>query len=199
MDSFGGIRPASAVEVDLLTRDHRVTGTIMTPFARVTDILNQLSGSHLTVTQATISEHADPEATQSAPSVSVDVGAILVFAAPSLAGQTSSEMRIPKRAVRAQLALPPIRCTGAIHVAQGSRPLDGLLNITDRFVPMTDVTIESGVHPQLARRAPVVAVARSHAQLMLVIDDERPDELLADVLDEPTATTWLRSDQGESR
>ncbi|MGI8657450.1 MAG: hypothetical protein ACR2K4_01600 [Candidatus Limnocylindria bacterium] len=194
MDSFTGMREARAVEIDLLTDSYRVSGTVMTRFDRVTDILNQLSGSHLTVGQATISEHADPTATQSAPTVSVDLAAILTFAAPGLAGQASSEMRVPKRPVRAQLALPPLRCTGTIHVAQGSRPVDGLLNLTDRFLAMTDVTIESGAYPEVARSSDVVAIARGRAQLMLVVDDERPDELLADVLDERTAEGWLRDD-----
>ncbi|MEO5986764.1 MAG: hypothetical protein ABIW50_08340 [Candidatus Limnocylindria bacterium] len=194
MDSFSGFHEASTVEVDLLTDAYRVSGTVLTRFERVTDILNQLTGSHLTVAHATISEHADPAATQAAPSVMVDIGTILVFAAHGLAASASSEMRVPKRPVRAQLALPPVRCTGTIHVANGSRPVDGLLNLTDRFLAMTDVTVESGAYPQLARSADVIAIARGRAQLMLVMDDERPDELLADVLDERTAESWLRSD-----
>ncbi len=194
MESFTGMREAREIQVDLLTDSYRVSGSVMTRFDRVTDILNQLAGSHLTVGQATISEHADPTATQSAPTVSIDVAAILVLAAPGLAGQANAEMRVPKRPVRAQLALPPLRCTGTIHVAQGSRPVDGLLNLTDQFLAMTDVTIESGAHPELARSADVVAIARGRAQLMLVVDDERPDELLADVLDERTAEGWLRDD-----
>ncbi len=195
MDSFSGLREARSVDVDLLTDAYRVSGTVLTRFERVTDILNQLTGSHLTVAHATISEHADPSATQAAPTVVVDVGAILVFVASGLAAPAPSEMRVPKRPVRAQLALPPVRCTGTIHVAMGSRPVDGLLNLTDRFLAMTDATIESGAYPQLARTADVMAIARGRAQLMLVIDDERPDELLADVLDQRTAERWLRSDE----
>lgn len=195
MDSFSGFREARAVEVDLLTDAYRVSGTVLTRFERVTDILNQVTGSHLPVAHATISEHADPSATQAAPAAMVDVGAILIFTARGLAAPASSEMRVPKRPVLAQLALPPVRCTGTIHVAMGSRPIDGLLNLTDRFLAMTDVKIESGAYPQLARTADVIAIARARAQLMLVMDDERPDELLADVLDERTAERWLRPEE----
>jgi hypothetical protein len=60
---------------------------------------------------------------------------------------------------------------------------------------MTDVTIASGLYPQLGRSATAVAVARSMAQVLLVADDERPDDLLADVLDERTAEAWLRADE----
>lgn len=194
MDSFGGLSATSQVEIDLITDAYRISGEVQTRFGRVTDILNQLLGQHLTVEHATISEHADLSATMGAPSAIVDVSSILLLAAPGLTGEASSEMRIPKRAVKALLALPPIRVTGTIHVPMGSRPLDGLLNVTDRYLAMTDVTITSGRYPALGRTVDAAAICRARAQVLLVADDERPDELLADVLDERTAEAWLRSD-----
>jgi hypothetical protein len=197
MDSFSGFGTATDVEVDVLTDAHRISGTIQTRFSRVTDILNQQAGTHLTITRATISEHADPTATVAASSALVAVSAILVMSAPALTGGAGSEMRIAKRPVRAQLAIPPLRVTGTVHVTPGGRPSDGVLNMTDRFLAMTDATISSGQYPDLERTAPAVAVARDHAQILLMSDDERPDELLADVLDERTADGWLRADHPE--
>jgi hypothetical protein len=200
VDSFGGFRAVRAVEVDLLTDAYRITGTVHTPFGRVSDILNQLAGGHLTVQQATIGEHADATVTFSAPTAIVSVSEVLVLAAPGLGAEGGSDMRIPKRGVRAQLAIPPVRVAGIVHVPIGSDPTDGLLNMTDRFVPMTEVSITSGLHPELARSVDVVAVCRARAQLFLITDDERPDELLADVLDERTAEAWLGpEDAGEER
>ena len=194
MDEFGSYT-LREVEVDLLTDAYRVSGTVRTRFDRMTDILNQLTGLHLTVEQATISEHADPSATVAAPSAVVATSAILLFSAPGLTGDSSAEMRIAKRRVRAQLAIPPIRVTGTIHVSIGSRPTDGLLNASDRFLAMTDAVVSSGLFPELARNLAAVAVSRDRAQVLLVADDERPDELLADILDEQTAEAWLRDDQ----
>ena len=194
MESFGGLGAAHKVEIDLITDAYRIFGVVQTPFGRVTDILNQLPGQHLAVEQATINEHADPGATLAAASAIVDAASILVMAAPGLTGDASSEMRIPKRAVKALLALPPIRVMGTIHVPIGSRPLDGLLNVADRFLAMTDVTITSGRYPELGRTVDAAAISRARAQVLLVADDERPDELLADVLDERTAEAWLRTD-----
>ena len=195
MDGFGGLSAIRSVEVDLITDAYRISGIVQTRFGRVTDILNQLTGMHLAVEHATISEHGDPGPALAAPSAMIDAASILVLAAPKLTGGTSPDMRIPKRAVKAQLALPPIRVTGTIHVPMGSRPLDGLLNVTDRFLAMTDVTITSGRHPELERSADAVALCRARAQVLLVADDERPDELLADVLDERTAEAWLRPEE----
>ena len=194
MDSFGGLGAVRQVEVDLITDAYRITGTVQTRFGRVTDILNQLLGAHLTVEHATISEHADPSATLAAPSAIVEAASILLMTAPGLTGEASSDMRIPKRAVKAMLVVPPLRVTGTVHVTIGGRPLDGLLNVTDRFLAMTDVTIQSGAHPELGRTVEAAAINRVRAQILLVADDERPDELLADVLDERTAEEWLRAD-----
>jgi len=93
------------------------------------------------------------------------------------------------------MSLPPLQVSGAVHIAMGSRPIDGLLNVPDRFMPMTDVTLSSVAHPELDRSATAVAVRRDRAHLLLVADDERPDELLADVLDERTAEAWLRASE----
>jgi hypothetical protein len=193
VDTFGGLGVANQVAVDLLTDAYRISGNVQTRFGRVTDILNQQSSTHVTITQATISEHTDPTATVSAPSALVAVSSILLMVAPALTGAASNEMRIARRPVRVQFAIPPVRVTGTIHVPPGSRPIDGLLNIPDRFVAVTDATISSGAHPELARTADAVAVCRDLAQVILVADDELPDELLADVLDEGTAAFWLHA------
>ena len=74
------------------------------------------------------------------------------------------------------------------------KPVDGLLLGSDQFMAVTDATITSGSHPELERTAPVLAVRRRRAHVLLVADDENPDQLLADVLDERTAEAWLRPD-----
>jgi hypothetical protein len=189
MASFG---EAAAVTVDVYTSAYRISGMVHTRFARVADILNLNTAAHLAVEHATISEHGDEGGPIAAPTALVLVDEILVMIAPELAGEARSDMLIQKRAVRAQLAIPPLRVTGAIHVPMGGRPVDGLLNVPERFLPMTDVTITCAAHSDLERSAAAVALRRDRAHILLVADDENPDELLADVLDERTAESWLR-------
>lgn len=190
MDSFGEV---GSVAVDVYTSAYRVSGTVRTRFARVADILNQLTSAHLAIEHATVSEHVDMAGSIGAPTAVVSLDEILVMIAPELVGEARDDMRIPKRAVRAQIAIPPLRVTGSIHVTLGGRPIDGLLNVTDRFLAMTDVTITSEAFPQLERSATAVALRRDRAHVLLVADDENPDALLADVLDERTAEAWLRT------
>jgi hypothetical protein len=192
MDSFSSF---PEVNVDIYTAAYRISGTVRTRFTRVADILNQQSGSHLTVEHATVSEYADAMSTVGAPSALVSIDEILVMIAPDLGGASGGDMRIQKRAVRAQFSIPPLRLTGAIHVPAGSRPVDGLLNVPDRFMPMTDATLASGAYPELERSVAALALRRDRAHVLLVADDEHPDELLADVLDETTAAAWLRADE----
>jgi hypothetical protein len=192
MDPFAP-SPVRSVAVDVYTAAYRVSGQLATRFTRVTDIVNQHTGSHLAIEQATVSEYADPTATIGALRVLVTLEEVLfVVAAETDSATPRSEMRIPKRAVRAQIALPPFRLTGLVHVPQGSRPADGILNVSDRFMAMTEVTVASAERPELGRTAQAIAINRRLAHLILVTDDERPDQLLADVLDRNTAERWLQ-------
>jgi hypothetical protein len=191
MDPFAP-SPVRSVPIDVYTAAHRVSGQMATRFSRVADIVNQQTASHLVVEQATVSEYADPTATLGALQVLVTLDEVLFVIAGATEPGARPDMRIPKRAIRAQLALPPFRLTGMVHVPQGSRPMDGILNASDRFMAMTEVTVVSGAHPELGRTAEAVALQRRLAQLILVTDDERPDELLAEVLDRDTAERWLQ-------
>lgn len=190
-DMYVGAAPTT-VEIDCYTNAYRVSGRVATRFSRIADIVNQLNSTHLVVTQATVSEYAAPSWTLGAAQVLVALDQILFIVARGVGLESRPEMRIPKRPVRAQLALPPFRLTGSVHVTQGSRPADGLVNASDRFLSMTDVAITCAVHEGLDRNVEALAVQRTQAHVLLVGDDERPDELLADVLDEATAQTWFR-------
>jgi hypothetical protein len=201
-DFFGGDAFQASfrsVHVDAYTTAFRVSGSIQTRFTRVGDMVNLQSGSHLTIEQATISEYADPNATLGASQALVAIDELLVFVAAETdgGGGAGSGMRISKRPVKAQLAIPPFRLTGTIHVPQGSRPVDGLLNLHERFMLMTDVQLVSAPYPELGRQVAALAMRRDRAHVVLVADDERPDELLADVIDERTAVAWLRSVEDE--
>jgi hypothetical protein len=192
MDPFAP-SPINSVQVDVYTDAYRISGKAATRFTRVADIVNQASSTHLVVEQATISEYADPTATVAAMQALVRLeDALLVIAGEKGEATGREDMRIPKRAVRAQIGIPPFRITGAVHIPQGSRPVDGILNASDRFLPMTEVTIACGAHPELGRTAAAVAFQRVRAHVILVTDDEQPDELLADVLDSATAERWLK-------
>jgi hypothetical protein len=194
MDLFSGDdgNPARSVHVQLFTDAYRVSGTMLTRFSRVTDIVNLQPTTHIVVEDATVTEHGHPAGGLPGQHVLVAVDELLFVIVAETDAEARPEMRIPKRPVRAQVALPPFRLVGTVHVAQGSRPADGLLNVSDRFVPMTDVSVSCTAYPEVGLNAPAVALQRARAHVIVVEDDEQRDELLADVLDERTAQRWLR-------
>lgn len=172
MSGFGfeGFAPVESVAVEIYTSAYRITGTIHTPFRRVAEILNQLPSAHVTIEDALVVEHAAPESASRAGTAHVAVDEILAMVAPDLAGQPRTEMRIQKAPATAVLSMPPLRLAGTVHVPVGSRPIDGFLNVGERFVPMTDVHLSSAPYPDLDREVPILAVRRDRAQVMVLID-----------------------------
>jgi len=183
--------PVVRVQVDLYTTSFRVSGEMSTRFRRVADILNLTASTHLVVEQATVAEYADPGASRGGQQVMVAVDAVLFGTSTGADDSPIEELRIQKRAVQTQVAVPPFWLTGMLHVPQGGRPMDGLLNVADRFLPLTDVAISCAQYPAFEGRAPVLAVQRNLAQVLLVADDEAPEPLLADLLPEETVRGWL--------
>lgn len=177
MSGFGfeGFAPVESVAVEIYTSAYRITGTIHTPFRRVAEILNQLPSAHVTIEEASIAEHAAAGSATRAGTAHVAVDEILVMVAPGLVGQPRAEMRIQKQPAAAALSMPPLLLAGTVHVPVGSRAIDGLLNVSERFVPMTDVQLTSAAYPELDREIPILAVRRDRAQVM-VLTDAAPDE-----------------------
>lgn len=174
---FEGFAPVETVEVEIYTSAYRITGSLHTPFHRVAEILNQLPSAFVTIEEAIIVEHAAPEAVTRSGTAHVAVDEIFVMVAPGVAGQPRAEMRIQKQPATAVLSMPPLRLEGTVHVPVGSRPIDGFLNVGERFVPMTDVQLTSAAHPTLEREIPILAVRRDRAQVLVVTDaaDEDSD------------------------
>lgn len=177
MSGFGfeGFAPVESVVVEIYTSAYRITGAIHTPFRRVAEILNQLPSGHVTIEEASIAEHAAQTLTR-AGTAHVAVDDILFMVAPEIAGQPRAEMRIQKAPATAVLSMPPLQLAGTVHVPVGSRAIDGFLNVSERFVPMTNVHLTSAAHPGLDREVPILAVRRDRAQVIVFTDAaERPE------------------------
>lgn len=164
LEGFAAVRP---VRVELVTARYVVSGTIQTRFSRVAEILNQLTATHVPIEDAAVHEHGQGSAERSGTAV-VAVDEILVMTAADLGAPVpGGEMRVPKEPVRARLAIGPLWVAGTVYVPVGSRPIDGLLNVPDRFMPMTAVTLTSAAYEDLDRSAPVAAVRRDRAHVIL--------------------------------
>ncbi len=182
--------PTLEVQVELYTVGFRVSGTMSTRFRKATDILNLSGSDHLAVGQATVTEYADPTAARGGQQVRVAISEIL-FGISSGAPEDDNEFQVQKRPVKMQVGMAPFWLTGMFHVPEASQAMEGLMNVSDRFVPLTDVAVSCAPYPAVDGTADVVAVHRALAQVFLVADDRENDNLLADILPEEEVRGWI--------
>jgi hypothetical protein len=168
-DSLGP--PVSRVDIELFTAGYRITGHMSTRFRRVGDILNLTSSTHLIVEEATVLEYAAPNATRSGESVMVSVDSVLFGISSGVDDRPDEDLIVQKRPVRIQVVLQPFWLTGTVHVPAGSHATD-VLNVADRFLPLTDVEVHAAAYPSLDGTSPILAVQRNLAQVLVVTDTE---------------------------
>ena len=188
-DAFGP--QISRVQVELYTRGYRVRGEMATRFRRVADILNLSGSTHLNVEQATVVEYSESAAaTHSGSAVMVAVEAVLFGISTGVDDSANPDLVVQKRPVRIDIALHPFWLTGTVHVPYGSQATD-VLNVADPYLPLTDVTIASAAFPGFNRNAPVLAVQRKVAEMLVVADDADPGSALEELIPEEEARSWI--------
>jgi hypothetical protein len=99
--------------------------------------------------------------------------------------------------------MPPFWLEGTVHVPYGSAAVD-VLNVADPFLPLTNVTVTATAHPAFSGEAPILAVQRGLAEVMVVADDagaaaaapgapefgSAPETEAAGGWEPPASTTW---------
>jgi hypothetical protein len=192
-DTGWGDSGVHGAQVEVYTADYRVAGAMQTRFQRAAEIMNLVASPHIILDKAIVTAYGEADAAFEADQLAVSFDAILlaVVAGTEAAPPSAEGMVIPKRRVQAEIVIPPFTVSGTIHITQGSRPIDTLLNASEQFLAVTGATISSTAFPAMNRQAAMVAVNRHGAQLLVVGDDEDQDQLLADVLSEEKARDWL--------
>jgi hypothetical protein len=194
-DAFG---PAvSRVEVELYTSGNRVSGHMLTRFRRVADILNLTGSTHLVVEDATVTEYADPAGrAHSGGAVMVAVSEVMFGISSGVDDRSDQDLVVQKRPVQIQVAMPPFWLGGTIHVPYGSAAVD-VLNVADPFLPLTNVTVGATAHPAFDGEAPILAVQRALAEVLIVTDEAGPDARPTGSLEFPTESAGGWEPPGE--
>jgi len=103
---FASFTPAQAIALTFVTSRLIIQGTVETRVRRVADIFNEADVTHLILTNAVFLEVGSRRVVAQAAVAQIPLEDIL-FAHPSGPTEGTSEMRVPKQAVRATLLLPP--------------------------------------------------------------------------------------------
>ena len=149
----------------LYTDSFVIRGTVRTRQHRVTDILNRAEGGSIVVEEAIVEEFGGRGDVDRADFAQVNLSAVL-FAVSDIPVETTPELRTPKVRSQALITVPPFRVTGRIHLMPERSLREGLLELTERFIPVTDATYWSERVGEPRTTATVVAVNRERAHIL---------------------------------
>ena len=152
-------------QLTVYTDAYIIRGTVTTRQRRVTDVLNNADHEFLVLTDVVLDEHGGRGGAERADFAQVNLASVL-FAISDAAVEAFPEMRTPKIAEEALISIPPFKIVGRIHLTPETTLRDALLELTNRFVPVTDATYWSDIVAEARTTAQLVAFNRSRAQIL---------------------------------
>ncbi len=156
----------SRVELTLYTDALITRGWVRTRQHRVTDILNSAEEPFLILEDVVVDEIGDRGQPIRADFAQINLDSVL-FAVADVAVEALPELRTPKKAAEAIVSVPPFRITGTIHLLPGEPTIrEALMELTGRFLPVTDATYWSDRLGEGRRTALLVAVNHRRTQIL---------------------------------
>jgi hypothetical protein len=210
-----GLEPVT-VDLTLYTDSLVVKGSVSTTHRRITDILNLTEPPFLVLERVTVEELGLRTSSTSVPFAQLSLDAIL-FAVADLPVEPDPLLRVVKSAEQAVVVVPPFSVAGNVHLVVGDGDVrDGLLALTEKFIPVTEATFWSDQLNEGRRHAAFVAI--NHHRLHYIaphhevdpwadlgqVRDGAEGEILAaggpsvsGEAEAPPALEWPAADSGE--
>lgn len=163
MFEFGGSQ--SSVQLTLYTDAFVIRGTIETRQRRITDILNEAHDPFLVLADVTVDEFGPRGASSTADHAQINLASVL-FAVADSSVEAVPELRTPKVAEVAMIAIPPFRVTGRIHLLPERDLGAALRELHGTFLPVTDAAYWSDTLGEARTTAALVAVNHARAQIL---------------------------------
>jgi len=154
-----------AVAMTMYTDAYVIRGTVMTRQRRVSDTLNQADEEFLVLADVELEGIGARAERHSAPFAQVNLASVL-FAIATDSVAAVPELLTPKTVEHTLVSIPPFSVTGQLHLKLGQEIRDALRELEGRFIPVTDATFWSDSLGLARATAPMVAVNRSHAQIL---------------------------------
>ena len=163
---YSMFRDEDRVELVLYTDALITRGQVRTGQHRVTDILNQSDEAFVILEDVTVDEYGDRGSPMRAAYAQVNLDAVL-FAVANVEVPSMPELRTPKIAEEAIISVPPFWVTGKIHLLPNEGNLrQALVELTGRFLPVTEATYWSDRLGEGRLQALMVAVNHRRAQIL---------------------------------
>ncbi len=163
---FAGISELARVEVTLYTDALITHGTVRTRQQRITDILNLSDEPFLVLEDVLVEELGTRGEPIRAAYAQVNLDAVL-FAVVNEPARPAPELRTPKTQELAILSVPPFKVLGTIHLLPTGGDLrQALMELTGRFLPITDATYWSDPLGEARQQALLLAVNHRRTQIL---------------------------------
>ena len=163
---FAGISELTRVELTLYTDALITHGTVRTRQHRITDILNLSEEPFLVLEDVLVEELGTRGEPIRAEFAQVNLDAVL-FAVVNEPVQPAPELRTPKTQEQAILSIPPFKVVGTIHLLPSSGDLrQALVELTGRFLPVTDAIYWSETLGEARQQALLLAVNHRRTQIL---------------------------------
>lgn len=162
---FMNVAPERPTELTLYTDAYVVRGTVRTRQHRVSDILERADESFLILEEVVLEEFGSRGDVIRAPYAQVNLATVL-FAVSDLPVEPVPELRTVKSRELALVTVPPFKLTGTIHLLPERELRESLLELTGRFIPMTDVTFWSDGIAYPRTTTAMAAVNHERAQIL---------------------------------
>jgi hypothetical protein len=194
---FGTIGPMRGIggeeqriNLTLITDAYIIRGTVITRQRRVTDILNQAEQEFIVISDAVLDEFGTRSVAVKADYAQVNLAAVL-FAVADAPVEPVPELRTPKIPELAMISIPPFKIVGRIHLMPERELRDALLELTGRFIPVTDAMYWSETVGEARKTAHLVAFNHSRAQILAPHREVDPWEgLQRGAVAEPPRDPW---------
>jgi hypothetical protein len=163
---FAAFSELTRVELTLYTDALITHGVVRTSQRRITDILNLSEEPFLVLEDVLVEELGTRGEPIRADFAQVNLDAVL-FAVVNEPARDAPELRTPKTQEQAILSIPPFKVVGTIHLMPTGGDLrQALVELTGRFIPVTDATYWSDPLGEARQQALLLAVNHKRTQIL---------------------------------
>jgi hypothetical protein len=163
---FAAFSELTRVELTLYTDALITHGSVRASERRITDILNLSEEPFLVLEDVLVEELGTRGEPIRADYAQINLDAVL-FAVVNEPARESPGLHTPKTKEQAILSVPPFKVVGTIHLLPTGGDLrQALVELTGRFLPVTDATYWSDPLGEARQQALLLAVNRWRTQVL---------------------------------
>jgi hypothetical protein len=184
---FGSFNPVTPWPLTVVTTHLIIQGTLNTRLQRLTDVLNEPSADHLILSETTFMEVGSRRVLAGSALAQVQLNDVL-FVHANIEAESGTQLRTPKRPIKATMLMAPFTIEGEIHLPYESELQAALDGLSGRFVPVTNARYWAYAVAESPNYVDMLAVNHNRCHFALPAGTAWQGELVLN--DEPGSNPW---------